>query len=115
MTQPLDDLYAVSRNIHTRMNDRMAESPAGMSAEAIEIHWLIVLNEESDLSEEEAEESNCLSPDTYGAGYDQGWSDAVRMIVDARHLLNQAHPRLDFDSGPMLDPSFDFDSARFST
>jgi hypothetical protein len=37
------------------------------------------------------------------------------MIVDARHLLNQAHPRLDFDSGPMLDPSFDFDSARFST
>jgi hypothetical protein len=94
MAQPLDDLHQISRNIQARVNDRLAASPDGLGAEAKETHWLMVLREELELGEEEAEVSDHVAPDTYRSGYDQGWVDAIRTIVDARQLLDQAHPKL---------------------
>jgi hypothetical protein len=83
MSDPLADLYEISRNINARVNDRIQREPSGMSAEANETHWLIVLREELDLAEAEADESKDVMPNTYGSGYDQGWADAIRVIVEA--------------------------------
>jgi hypothetical protein len=88
--QPLENLYKISLGIHARLGDRTAARPAGISAEAIETHWLMVLCEELDVSEEEAEEANHLVPNTYRSGYNQGWVDAIRMIVDATFVRSGA-------------------------
>jgi hypothetical protein len=90
MIQVLDDLCDISRNIHARVNDRMAENPDERSAEAHEIHWLTVLQEELELAEEEAELSNRVAPETFRAGYNQGWFDAIRVILDARHMIRES-------------------------
>jgi hypothetical protein len=87
--QTLDDLHEISRNIHARMNDRIAADPEDMGAAENEAHWLIVLREELELAEEEAGESNRVAPETYRSGYDQGWADAIRVILDARSLIHR--------------------------
>jgi hypothetical protein len=89
---PLNDLYEISCNIRTRVNDRIAAGLESMTGETTEAHWLIVLREELDLAKEEARASDHVEPNTYKSGYDQGWADAIRMIVDATSLLAQAHP-----------------------
>ncbi len=93
MAQPLDTLYQISHNISARVNDRMAANPEGRGAATSEAHWLMVLREELDLGEEEAGVSNEVASGTYRSGYDQGWVDAMRTIVDARQLLDQTRPR----------------------
>jgi hypothetical protein len=79
-----DDLDDISRNIRARVSDRIAENPEDTRANANETHWLAVLREELELGEEETEESNRIAPDTYRSGYDQGWIDAIRVILGAR-------------------------------
>jgi hypothetical protein len=83
MSQTRDDLLEMSRNIRARVGDRMAEDAGSTSVVANELHWLAVLREELALADEEAVESNRLDPEAYRAGYDQGWVDAMRVILDA--------------------------------
>jgi hypothetical protein len=88
MTRTLDDLHEISRNIRARVNDRTAENPRHIRAEADELHWPMVLREELELADEEAALSKHVAPETYRSGYDQGWADAIRVILDARNLLD---------------------------
>ena len=92
MAQPLDNLYRMSCNVFARVDGRIAANSRSQIGRPNESPWLAVLREELDLAEEEAEDSN-LDLDTYRSGYDQGWCDAIRMIVDASQLLDQTHPR----------------------
>jgi hypothetical protein len=78
--QDLNDLQEISANIRARVDDRIANIPG----ETEQQHWLAVLTEELHLANQEADEATQAAPETFRAGYNQGWADAVRVFLNAQ-------------------------------
>jgi hypothetical protein len=77
----LDDLMTMSRNLHTHAkNTETANNSTLAMIRAVEA--------ELEVADGEAMEARTIA-NRYESGYQQGWADAVRMILGAMRLHEQ--------------------------
>ena len=77
----LDDLMTMSRNLHARA--RKTET-----ANDSKLAMISAVEAELEVADGEAMESRTIA-NRYELGYQQGWADAVRMILGAMRLHEQ--------------------------